>query len=119
MRDLRRRDVISALLRFFHLYLQSWYRECLEGCLHNLSNLLFPTLWESRTSSSQMNNSADTRSPFVFTMKRALVLTMLGIVVPILMVWNYVCFFLDDVLYPDWRDTPVIRPVFLVGNARR
>mmetsp|Transcript_1277 Transcript_1277/g.2078 ORF Transcript_1277/g.2078 Transcript_1277/m.2078 type:complete len:426 (+) Transcript_1277:65-1342(+) len=54
----------------------------------------------------------------VLSFHRVVVLTMLFIGFPALMVWNHVGFILDDILFPEWRNQPVVKPVFIVGNAR-
>ena len=55
---------------------------------------------------------------FLMSIKRTFVLALLLFVVPTLIIWNHVGFFLDDVLYPDWNFQVVERPLFIVGNAR-
>ena len=55
---------------------------------------------------------------FIFSVRRIIALTFILFFVPALIVWNHTGFILDDVLYPDWRDTHIDRPLFLVGNAR-
>ena len=54
----------------------------------------------------------------VFTIKRQLWLAAFGLAVPLLMVWNHLGFFLDDIFYPQWRYQKVKDPMFIVGNAR-
>lgn len=55
---------------------------------------------------------------FIFSVRRIISLTVILFLVPALIVWNHTGFILDDVFYPDWRDTHIDRPLFLVGNAR-
>lgn len=55
---------------------------------------------------------------FTFSVRRIIALTLILFLVPALIVWNHTGFILDDVLYPDWRDTHIDRPLFIVGNAR-
>ena len=50
--------------------------------------------------------------------KRIVLLTGLFFILPALMIWNHVGFFLDDILYPDWKEQIVRKPLFIVGNAR-
>ena len=55
----------------------------------------------------------------LFATKRLIVLCLLAVGVPILMIYNHIGFFLDDILFPGWRATKMITsPVFIVGNAR-
>jgi hypothetical protein len=37
---------------------------------------------------------------------------------PVLIVWNHVGLYLDDILFDDWRTCEIDRPLFIVGNAR-
>lgn len=55
---------------------------------------------------------------FGMSLKRVVVISLLFVCFPPLMVWNHVGFFLDDLLYPDWRATGIHKPCFIVGNAR-
>lgn len=55
---------------------------------------------------------------FLMSLKRISVLAILLFAIPSLIVWNHVGFFLDDVLYPNWKVQVVERPLFIVGNAR-
>ena len=50
--------------------------------------------------------------------KRIVLLIGLFFILPALMIWNHVGFFLDDILYPDWKEQIVRKPLFIVGNAR-
>lgn len=58
------------------------------------------------------------QQPFRLTCRRILILWILAIVLPALAIWNHLGFWLDDRLFPAWRETSVDKPVFLVGNAR-
>jgi hypothetical protein len=55
---------------------------------------------------------------FLLSLKRIAILLLLMFVLPALMVWNHLGFFLDDILFPDWKHQIVEKPLFLVGNAR-
>ena len=35
-----------------------------------------------------------------------------------LIVWNYVGFWLDEILFSRWKDEEIVAPLFIVGNAR-
>jgi hypothetical protein len=62
---------------------------------------------------------AEVRSKeFELTFKRISILCLLLVVLPSLMVWNHVGFFLDDIFYPEWKNQLVEKPLFIVGNAR-
>ena len=34
------------------------------------------------------------------------------------MVWNHLGLFLDEILFPNWKDEKIVQPLFIVGNAR-
>ena len=55
---------------------------------------------------------------FRLNFRRICILCWLGILFPLVIIWNHVGFWLDDLLYPRWRQEPVVSPVFIVGNAR-
>lgn len=55
---------------------------------------------------------------FRLSTKRAIIFTILILFVPCLMIWNHVGFFLDDLLFGNWKAFEVRAPLFLVGNAR-
>ncbi|GBG32135.1 Hypothetical Protein FCC1311_083602 [Hondaea fermentalgiana] len=71
-----------------------------------------------RPDDGQKQHAGEAESQFRLTAKRVATLVSLGITVPSLMVWNHVGFWLDGVLYGDWKEQEVYRPVFIVGNAR-
>ena len=50
--------------------------------------------------------------------KRIFWLTLFAFVLPTLMIWNHIGFYLDNVLFPRWKETIVKTPLFLIGNAR-
>eukprot|EP01040_Poterioochromonas_malhamensis_P011077 gene11077-12072_t len=56
--------------------------------------------------------------PFRLTLKRLFILYVLVIILPLLVIWNHLGFFLDDYFYPDWRKTKIVKPWFVIGNAR-
>jgi hypothetical protein len=56
--------------------------------------------------------------PFRITLRRICILWILAIALPAVVIWNHIGFWLDDYLYPAWKDTKVENPVFIVGNAR-
>ena len=55
---------------------------------------------------------------FRFTFGRFLFLCILVVAIPYLMVFNHLGMWLDDIIFPSWRDTDVDSPLFIVGNAR-
>lgn len=55
---------------------------------------------------------------FTMSFKRISILIFLLFVLPGLIIWNHVGFYLDDIFYPDWKGEQVHRPLFIVGNAR-
>ncbi len=62
--------------------------------------------------------SGEGRKHFAFTKYRGCVLTCAFLIVPTLMMWNHLGFFLDDILFPAWAFEEVEKPLFIVGNAR-
>lgn len=52
------------------------------------------------------------------TPRRALAQMAFFSLYPIYEVFNHLCFFLDDVLYPGWKRTSLEQPVFIIGNPR-
>lgn len=55
---------------------------------------------------------------FRLTIKRLIVLWMLSLCLPVLIVWNHVGYFLDDIIYPQWKKQAIHQPIFIIGNAR-
>ena len=84
-------SLISSLCRFFYLF---------TGCVY-----------------IELFTVAG-RAAFSVTAKRLLLLLALLLGIPCLMVWNHAGLFLDDLLFPLWRNAQVKNPLFIVGNAR-
>ena len=55
---------------------------------------------------------------FRFTLHRASVLVGVFFALTWLIVWNYVGFWLDEILFSRWKDEEIVAPLFIVGNAR-
>mmetsp|Transcript_3814 Transcript_3814/g.4621 ORF Transcript_3814/g.4621 Transcript_3814/m.4621 type:complete len:412 (-) Transcript_3814:891-2126(-) len=55
---------------------------------------------------------------FYLGAKRVFVLGGSLIFFPSICVWTHIGFWLDDLLFPDWRNTRVSTPCFIIGNAR-
>lgn len=55
---------------------------------------------------------------FQLTCKRLLILFVFACLLPMLLLWNHIGCVLDDLLFPAWSQQPVLRPVFIIGNAR-
>lgn len=55
---------------------------------------------------------------FSLTIRRCCIFISISIVISLLIVWNHVGFFLDDVFFAEWRRCDVESPLFIVGNAR-
>lgn len=75
--------------------------------LLRLGIFLVATLWHEVFSKS-----------FIFTWKRIVIVVGLLFILPSLICWNHVGFWLDDIFFPLWRDQTVDKPLFIVGNAR-
>jgi hypothetical protein len=59
-----------------------------------------------------------THASFGLSIKRVIILGFLFWFIPHLIVWNHIGFWLDDLFFPDWKNTEIEKPLFLVGNAR-
>jgi hypothetical protein len=57
-------------------------------------------------------------SNFTFSWKRFLIVSCLLFGFPVLLSWNHLGFFFDDLFFPNWRKQEIITPIFIVGNAR-
>lgn len=57
-------------------------------------------------------------SDFMLTAKRLLFLSFLFVAFPSIIIWNHIGFFLDDLLFSDWKNIDIIEPIFIIGNAR-
>jgi hypothetical protein len=55
---------------------------------------------------------------FKLTFRRLSILFALGIILPALIIWNHVGFYLDSKFFPNWENMKVEEPLFLIGNAR-
>ena len=55
---------------------------------------------------------------FFLGIKRLLVLSILSALILLVLVWNHLGFLLDDIFFPDWSQTQIHQPVFIIGNAR-
>jgi hypothetical protein len=58
------------------------------------------------------------QTAFRLTFRRCAIFATIGVAITVLIVWNHIGFYLDDVLFPDWRNCVVESPLFVVGNAR-
>lgn len=58
------------------------------------------------------------RVSFALTLRRITILVAIACVLPAIVCWNHLGFWLDDIFFPAWRKTDVTAPVFLIGNAR-
>jgi omega-hydroxy-beta-dihydromenaquinone-9 sulfotransferase len=54
----------------------------------------------------------------LFSLKRISFLIVASLAIPLLICWNHLGFWLDDLFYPRWRDVIVREPLFIIGNAR-
>jgi len=58
------------------------------------------------------------QTQFRVTLKRICVYLILFCALPMLVLWNHVGLYLDDLLFDGWRVCKIERPMFIVGNAR-
>lgn len=59
-----------------------------------------------------------TSNQFLLTSKRVKIYAILFFVLPALVIWNHIGFFLDNIFFPKWKKTEVKTPMFVIGNAR-
>jgi hypothetical protein len=52
------------------------------------------------------------------TPKRILLMAIFFIFYPLVELFNYFCFWLDDIFYPAYRQQEIRKPIFIVGNPR-
>jgi hypothetical protein len=55
---------------------------------------------------------------FKLSFRRLFFLLLLLLIVPLLMLWNFAGFVLDDIFFPQWRKQEISSPIFIIGNAR-
>ena len=74
----------------------------------------FRLFW--RTFYRSFFNSKNT--PARLTRKRFLFLALFYIVWPVGMLIHWFCFWLDDMLFPEYKNHPIEKPLFILGNLR-
>lgn len=52
------------------------------------------------------------------THRRIIFLTIFSVVWPLAMCIHWLCFFLDDILFPGYKQIKIIKPLFIIGNPR-
>ena len=57
-------------------------------------------------------------TPARLTRKRFLFLVLFYIVWPIGMLTHWFCFWLDDMLFPEYKNCSIEKPLFILGNLR-
>ena len=58
------------------------------------------------------------REDFSLTPRRIVIFTTYSILITLLMIWNHIGFALDNIFFHGWDKTEIIKPLFVVGNAR-
>lgn len=58
------------------------------------------------------------QTPARLTRKRIIFLTLFYIVWPIGSLIHWFCFFLDDIFFPAYKNLPIEKPLFILGNFR-
>lgn len=61
---------------------------------------------------------ASKNTPARLTKKRLTFLILFYLVWPIGTLFYWFCFWLDDVFFPAYKDTPIEKPLFIIGNFR-
>jgi hypothetical protein len=74
----------------------------------------FPLFW--RTLYRSFFDSKNTTARL--TRKRFIFLALFVIVWPIGMLIHWFCFWLDDIFFPDYKNHPIEKPLFILGNLR-
>jgi hypothetical protein len=59
-----------------------------------------------------------TTDGFYLTLRRVCIACFAAALIFSLIIWNHLGFFLDDLLFPRWKDQKIVQPIFIVGNAR-
>jgi hypothetical protein len=54
---------------------------------------------------------------FKLTIKRILIVLFIAFFLPVIIIWNHIGFFLDDIFYCDWSDQSIDEPIFIVGKC--
>lgn len=55
---------------------------------------------------------------FYFTIKRIFLYFIFIFILPSLIAWNHIGFYLDDILFINWKTCVISKPLFIIGNAR-
>lgn len=55
---------------------------------------------------------------FSVSVKRIVIINIVMIIIPLLIIWNHIGFFLDDIFFSNWKYQAITAPLFIVGNAR-
>jgi hypothetical protein len=58
------------------------------------------------------------KTPARLTRKRIIFLALFYLVWPIGSLIHWFCFFLDDIFFPAYKDQPIEKPLFILGNLR-
>jgi len=61
---------------------------------------------------------ASKNTPARLTRKRIIFLTLFYLVWPIGSLIHWFCFFLDDIFFPAYKNQPIEKPLFILGNLR-
>lgn len=59
---------------------------------------------------------SSSNSKFRLTIRRLFILSICSILHIALLLWNHLGFYLDDYFFPDWRETSIHKPLFLIGK---
>ena len=61
---------------------------------------------------------ASKNTPARLTRKRIIFLALFYLVWPVGSLIHWFCFWLDDILFPDYKNQPIEKPLFILGNLR-
>jgi hypothetical protein len=58
------------------------------------------------------------RGPLKFTPRRRIVIFLFYLIIPLQQLLTFICFYLDEIIFPAYRRQEIKAPVFIVGNFR-
>lgn len=58
------------------------------------------------------------KAPFELSGRRVMIFLSIAVFAPLLLLWNHLGMWIDDQLFPLWKNARVKSPLFFIGNAR-
>jgi hypothetical protein len=127
--SIRSHTVYAALMRFYLIFFESikhelffpWYYFILSIHRRYIKRIFFISRYWNTSILDEEWIDYEAHTGFRLSWKRIFILMLLFFLIPALIIWQHIGFYLDDLLFPNWRKDPageVTAPVFIVGNAR-